>query len=48
MKLIFFSKYSKFYVALENAKKFEKIMMVLKIIAFELKALVSVNYDKNA
>ena len=29
-------------------EKLEKILSLLKIIAFELKALISVNYDKNA
>ena len=48
MKVTFFLKYSNFYVALENAIKFAKNFMVLNIIAFELVARVSVNYDKNA
>ena len=29
-------------------ENFEKIWMVLKIIAFEIKVLISVNYYKNA
>ena len=27
---------------------FQKMFMVLKIVSFELKVLISVNYDKNA
>ena len=48
MKVTFFLKYSNFYVALKNAIKFAENFMVLNIIAFELVARVSVNYDKNA
>ena len=29
-------------------KNLQKMLMVLKIIAFEIKVLISVNYDKNA
>ena len=48
MKVILFSKYSKFYVDFQKALKFQKILMVLQIIVFEFKPLVSVNYHKNA
>ena len=48
MKVTYCSKYSKCYVDFENAIKFEKRLMVFKIIAFELVAGVSVNYEKNA
>ena len=48
MKVIAFSKYSKLYVDFENAIKFSENLTVLKIIAFEVKPLISVNYDKIA
>ena len=49
MKAILFVKYSKFYVALEKCQQnSQKILMVLKIIPFEVKPLISLNYDKNA
>ena len=43
MKVIFFSKYSIFYVDLEDEIKFRE-----NLHAFELKPLISVIYDKNA
>ena len=46
MKVILFSKYSKVYVDFENAIKFSENLTVLKRIAFEVKPLISVNYDK--
>ena len=48
MKIILVSKYSKFYVDCVNAIKFEENLIILRIIAFEVKALISVNYGKNA
>ena len=48
MKIIFVSKYSKFYVYFENAIKFQKMLMALEIITFEVKPLISVNLVKNA
>ena len=47
MKVIFFSKGSKFYVHFENAIKRAENLMILKIIAFELVVEVSVKYGKN-
>ena len=32
---------------LKMQQNFEKMIIVLKIIAFEVKPLISVNYDKN-
>ena len=46
--MILVSKSLKFYVDLENAIKFPENLTVLKILAYELVAVVSVNYDKNA
>ena len=48
MNMISFSKYSKFYVDLENAIKFQKNLMSLEIIAFDVKPFISINYNKNA
>ena len=48
MKVIFFSKYPKFYLDFENRIKIPENLMVLKIVVFELKALISVSYDENA
>ena len=45
MKLIFFFKMCKFYVAFENAIKFKKSFLVLKIITFELVTRITVNSE---
>ena len=47
MKVIFFSERSKFYIDFEIQANFQKMLMVLKIVAHEFNAGVSVNYDKN-
>ena len=47
IKVIFFWKCEKLYIDLENEIKLEKILTVLKIIAIELVAGISVIYDKN-
>ena len=46
--MIFISKSSKFCLDFENAIKFSENLTVLSRIAFEVKPLISVNYDKNA
>ena len=47
MKVIFFSKCSKFCVDFEIVIKLAKMSIVLEIIAFKLVPEVSVKYDKN-
>ena len=47
MKVILFYKCSNFYVDFKKKKNLQKMLMLLKIHAFELLVGVSVNYEKN-